>query len=130
MTQTLYKAVVQRIWVNKIGYAIGVVDIFLFVVHVGTLISGNLYTGHYCNSQYVLTAIHIHRSESPSQVFLIVIQWLHATLQNIPVEKWSEIVIAYDAMCKLDGMKVCSQPLPLPEPFDKMWMTVRKVCGM
>ena len=69
----------------------------------------------------------IYRSESPSQVFLIVLQWLYETLQAIPVDKWSEVVLAYDAMCKLDGLKVCSLPLPLAKPFDNMWMAITKV---
>ena len=30
-------------------------------------------------------------------------------------------------MCKLDGMKACSKPLPLPEPFDQMWLIITKV---
>jgi hypothetical protein len=84
---------------------------------------------HNYASEYKTTeTIIIDRSESPSQVFLIVVQWLYNTLQNVPVSNWSDIVIAYDAMCKLDGLKVSSQPLPLPEPYDKMWLTVRKVC--
>jgi hypothetical protein len=83
---------------------------------------------HNYASEYKTTeTIIIDRSESPSQVFLIVVQWLYNTLQNVPVSNWSDIVIAYDAMCKLDGLKVSSQPLPLPEPYDKMWLTVRKV---
>ena len=69
----------------------------------------------------------IHRSESPSQVLLIVLVWLFEVLKDIPPENWPEVVLAYDAMCKLDGMKVCSKPLPLPEPFNKMWMKITKV---
>ena len=67
------------------------------------------------------------RSESPSQVFLIVIKWLYQTLQSIPSDQWSSLVLAYDAMCKLDGMKVASKPLPLPSPYDEMWLKVTKV---
>ena len=36
-------------------------------------------------------------------------------------------MLAYDAMCKLDGLKVSKQPLPLPEPYDKIWSSVQKV---
>ncbi len=45
------------------------------------------------------------RAESPSQVWVIVLVWLMEVLQKIPPEKWSEFVISYDNMCKLDGMK-------------------------
>ena len=58
-----------------------------------------------------------YRSESPSQVLLIVLGWLFEVLKDTPRDKWSDIVLVYDAMCKLDGnMKTCSKPLPLPEP--------------
>ena len=70
---------------------------------------------------------HFYRSESPSQVLLIVLGWLFEVLQDRPRDKWSDIVLAYDAMCKLDGMKACNKPLPLPEPFDQMWMKITKV---
>lgn len=31
------------------------------------------------------------RSESPSQVFLIVLTWLHEILKNKPVEEWEKV---------------------------------------
>ena len=61
------------------------------------------------------------------KVLLIVLAWLFEVLKDIPPENWPEIVLANDAMCKLDGMKVCNKPLPLPEPFIEMWMKVTKV---
>lgn len=97
---------------------------YLFAGLVVILISGNQYIGLI---QQHCVSFNMHRSESPSQVFLIVLQWLYETLQTIPVDKWSEVVLAYDAMCKLDGLKVCSLPLPLPKPFDNMWMAITKV---
>ena len=69
----------------------------------------------------------MHRSESPSQVFIAVVQWLYETLKCVPEEEWKDIVLAYDAMCKLDGLKVSQQPLPLPEPYEKIWSSVQKV---
>ena len=30
-------------------------------------------------------------------------------------------------MCNLDNMKVARQPLPLQQPFDKLWLLIRKV---
>ena len=45
------------------------------------------------------------RSESPSQVLMIMLSWLIDVLKDVPSEKWSEIVLSYDAMCKIDGGK-------------------------
>ena len=30
-------------------------------------------------------------------------------------------------MCHLDSMRVAQNPLPLPEPYDKLWLSVTKV---
>ena len=68
-----------------------------------------------------------HRSESPSQVFAIVIQWLMTLLENVPQQNWSEVIVSYDNMCHLDSMRVAQNPLPLPEPYDKLWLSVTKV---
>ena len=72
---------------------------------------------HYC---LCMRLDMMHRSESPSQVFVAVVQWLYETLKCVPEEEWKDIVLAYDAMCKLDGLKVSQQPLPLPEPYNKI----------
>uniref|UniRef100_A0A1X7UKL4 CxC5 like cysteine cluster associated with KDZ domain-containing protein n=1 Tax=Amphimedon queenslandica TaxID=400682 RepID=A0A1X7UKL4_AMPQE len=69
----------------------------------------------------------LYKSESPSQVFVAVVQWLYDTLQTVPESEWKDIVLAYDAMCKLDGLLVASKPLPLPKPFDEMWTSIQKV---
>lgn len=67
------------------------------------------------------------RSESPSQVAIIVVSWLFDTLKDMPQEKWSDVVISYDNMCKVDGLKALQNPLPLPKPFDVMWASITKV---
>ena len=48
-------------------------------------------------------------------------------LQIIPVEQWKKIVIAYDNMCHLNGLRVAKKALPLPSPYDQMWISVTKV---
>ena len=68
------------------------------------------------------------RSESPSQVFIFTLYWLFETLNKLPVEKWSDIIVSYDNMCQLDCLKVAQKPLPLEPPYDRMWLTVQKVC--
>ena len=53
--------------------------------------------------------------------------WLFDTLKDMPQEKWSDVVISYDNMCKVDGLKALQNPLPLPKPFDVMWASITKV---
>ena len=72
-----------------------------------------------------------YRSESPTQVFVILLHCrLFENLSSIPEDQWSEVIIAYDNMCQLESLQIAKNPLPLPSPFDKMWMAVRKVCHM
>ena len=71
-----------------------------------------------------------NRSESPSQVFIFIIYWLFETLNKLPVEEWSNIIVAYDNMCQLDSLKVAQKPLPLEPPYDQMWLTIQKVYMM
>ena len=64
------------------------------------------------------------------QVFIILLHWLFENLSSIPEDQWSEVIIAYDNMCHLDSLRIAKNPLPLPAPFDKMWMEVQKVFHM
>ena len=67
------------------------------------------------------------RSKSPSQVFIIVLMWLYNLLKHRPEEEWREVVLAYDNMCHLDGLKAAQRPLPLPPPYNMMWQKIVKV---
>ena len=69
----------------------------------------------------------LHRSESPSQVFLVVLKWLLNTLKEKPEETWGDVILCYDNMCHLDGLTAAKQPLPLPAPFDEMWSRIKKI---
>ena len=72
--------------------------------------------------------VNVHRSESPSQVFIIVISWLMEVLKHLPIEQWKDVVIAYDNMCQLCGMKAAQSPLPsIKPPFNEMWLKVTKI---
>ena len=67
------------------------------------------------------------RSESPSQVFFILIQWLLALVKLAGgYEKLGEICLAYDNMCHLDGLNAAKKPLPFPAPLNKLWINVHK----
>ena len=65
------------------------------------------------------------RSESPSQVFLILLQWLLALMNTH--QPPSQVVPAYDNMCNLAKLKVARSPLPLPQPLDTVWLNVVKI---
>ena len=69
----------------------------------------------------------LHRSEGPGQVFLITIQYLLQRLKDMPEEQWEDFILSYDNMCNLDKLRVAKKPLPLPEPYDKIWLKVRKI---
>ena len=70
-----------------------------------------------------------HRSESPSQAFIITLVWLSIVLKDIPPDKWSEVVISYN-MYHLDGLKAAQKKLPMPAPYCDMWKKVTKVCNI
>ena len=71
------------------------------------------------------------RSESPSQVFMIVINMLYAEMKDLPKEQienmMSNYVLSYDNMCHLDNLRVAKEVLPLPAPFDTVWQRINKV---
>ena len=72
---------------------------------------------------------HVRLSEVSSRP-RVLLHWLFENLSSIPEDQWSEVIIAYDNMCQLESLQIAKNPLPLPSPFDKMWMAVRKVCHM
>jgi hypothetical protein len=69
----------------------------------------------------------LDRSESPSQVFLIVITWLYNVLKGIPVNLWGNVVVVYDNMCHLDGLRAARRALQFPKPWNSMWHVIGKV---
>ena len=73
------------------------------------------------------TALFSFRSESPSQVFIIILSWLFAILKTINPLNWCKIFLSYDNMCHLDGLRAARNVLPWPAPWDKAWMSIRKI---
>ena len=69
----------------------------------------------------------MYRSESPSQVFIITLQWLFHVLKDRPESEWKNVILCYDNMCHLDGMRVAQMPLPLEPPWNNMWTSVTKI---
>lgn len=60
-------------------------------------------------------------------MFLIVLTWLITSLGHLNCEARKRVVLSYDNMCHLDHLKVAKKPLPLPAPFDSIWLDVRKI---
>ena len=56
------------------------------------------------------------RSESPSQLFYILFQWL--LLLHEKNELSEDVILAYDNMCNLERMRASRHPLPLEPPLD------------
>ena len=65
------------------------------------------------------------RSESPSQVFLIRLQWLLTLVRS--QTQLSSIALEYDNMCSLAKLKVAKNPLPFAPPLNQLWLKVEKV---
>lgn len=65
------------------------------------------------------------RSESPSQVFLILLQWLLTLVRG--QTQLPSMALAYDNMCSLAMLKVAKNPLPFAPPLDQLWLKVEKV---
>ena len=69
------------------------------------------------------------RSESPSQVFFIILQWLQALLTSVSMapDQLDKVYLAYDNMCNVCRLRVAKNQLPLPAPMDRAWLKVRKI---
>ena len=70
----------------------------------------------------------IFRSESPSQVFFIILTWLIALVLSsaIKPEELDSIYLAYD-MCNLCCLKVARKPLVLKAPLGRGWLRINKI---
>lgn len=66
------------------------------------------------------------RSESPSQVLLASVQYLYQRIGDKDPATWQDFNICYDNMCNLCNLNVAKKPLPLPVPYDMMWLNVSK----
>ena len=68
----------------------------------------------------------IYKSESPTQVVLLMIKHLQLSLQNISPENWHKIFLVYDNMCNVDRLRMLRDPLPLEGEFSNIWQKVTK----
>ena len=67
------------------------------------------------------------RSESPSQMFIIIISWLCVILKTINPVNWCKVFLPYDNMCRLDGLRAARQELPWSAPWNNAWMSIQKI---
>ena len=58
-------------------------------------------------------------------MFLILLQWLLSLTKS--VGKTPPIILAYDNMCNIDRLHVAQSPLPLPSPYNGVWLGVKKI---
>jgi len=47
-------------------------------------------------------------------------------LKDLPVSIWGNVVLVYDNMCHLDGLKASKKALPFPKLWDGMWQSIGK----
>ncbi|OQV14917.1 hypothetical protein BV898_10948 [Hypsibius exemplaris] len=78
---------------------------------------------------HILRAAPIYKAESPSQVFLTILSVLlqHVKEENIDPADWKKMFVIYDNVCNLDRIHAARNPLPLPKPFDRLWLETKKV---
>ena len=68
------------------------------------------------------------RSESPSQVFYIILQWLLSLIQSVGgKDSIPQVILAYDNMCNLARLNAARKPLPFPPPLGKVWLKTTKI---
>lgn len=70
----------------------------------------------------------LFKSASPSQVFIVVLSWLCIILKQLSrALSWSKVFVAHDNMCHLDGLRAAKNLLPWPSPWDRAWISVKKI---
>ncbi|XP_071125993.1 uncharacterized protein [Mytilus edulis] len=73
----------------------------------------------------------VYKSESPSQVFVQIVNVLYMETAHMTPEEQEEAIkkyiISYDNICHLDKLKAAQQDLPLPSPLNKIWKLVTKI---
>ena len=60
-------------------------------------------------------------------MFLLTLHYLYERLKDVPDDKWEEFILSYDNMCNLCKMRSARSALPLPKPFDELWLKIKKV---
>lgn len=69
----------------------------------------------------------LDRSEGPGQVFVLTIKFLLERLKDVPESEYENFILSYDNMCNLCRLKASQKPLPLPQPYNQMWLKISKI---
>lgn len=70
----------------------------------------------------------IYNSEGPTQILLLIINFLQLFLKNVNPNSWSKLYLAFDNMCHIDNLKMLKKPLPLDGPdMPDVWNRINKV---
>ena len=73
----------------------------------------------------------LFKSESPSQVYMLMVRIIYLELKEVPSDQFDQAVqsyvLSYDNMCNIDKLKAAQQELPLPTPYNTMWFRIKKV---
>ena len=78
-------------------------------------------------NNHLLTNCFLFRSESTGQVFLLTLHYLYERLKDVPQDEWHNFILSYDNMCNLCKLRGARANLPLPEPYDLLWLKITKV---
>ena len=92
----------------------------ILTVHIYVYVQTQLNSTHYIAVSNSLCC----RSESPSQVFFLLLHWLTPLEAS---EGHAQRILAYDNMCNLDRLRAAQMPLPLPPPMDRAWLDLEKI---
>ena len=56
---------------------------------------------------------------------------IYEDVKSVPLDKLEthlgQYFLAYDNMCHLDTLKAAPTDLPLPEPYNKLWIMIKKI---
>lgn len=69
----------------------------------------------------------LYRSESLSQVYVIVCKWLYQRLQSVNGNDWNDIFLCYDNICNLCALKAFQADIPAEPPYNEMWKKITKI---
>ena len=72
----------------------------------------------------------LYKSEGPTQVALIFLNYLRLKLQGKTVEDFRKFFFSFDNICHVDELRLLKNPLALPPPEDMLWLEINKVIGL
>ena len=56
-----------------------------------------------------------------------MLHYLYERLKDVPEDKWEEFIHSYDNMHNLCKIRSARSALPLPKPYDELWLKIKNV---